>query len=186
MYLTLIRQWSLLFVLGSFLTSLSSSAEPQKGSPSAPIPPPGLLVDVGGWRLHLYCTGEAKSSDPTVILEAGTGDFSVEWSLVQPKLATFVRVCSYDRAGTGWSELGPHPRTMHQIVYELHVLLDKAGVRAPYVLVGQSYGGWLVRLYASKYRSEVVGMVLVDGGFDNPWRMVWSMGSLFVSRSWHW
>jgi pimeloyl-ACP methyl ester carboxylesterase len=61
---------------------------------------------------------------------------------------------------------------MHQIVYELHVLLDKAGVRPPYLLVGQSYGGWLVRLYASKYRSEVAGMVLVDGGFDNPWRMV--------------
>lgn len=107
-----------------------------------------------------------------MILEAGLGDFSVEWSLVQPKLATFVRVCSYDRAGTGWSDVGPHPRTMHQIVYELHTLLGKAGVRPPYVLVGHSYGGWLVRLYGSKYRSDVAGMVLIEGGFDNPWRML--------------
>ncbi len=169
---TLIRRWSLLFVLGSFLTNVSSFAEPQAESPAVPITPPGRLVDVGGWHLQLYCTGEASSSQPTVILEAGTGDFSVEWNLVQPKLAAFVRVCSYDRAGTGWSELGPHPRTMHQIVYELHVLLEKAGVRPPYVLVGHSYGGWLVRLYASKYRSDVAGMVLVEGGFDNPWRLV--------------
>jgi pimeloyl-ACP methyl ester carboxylesterase len=169
---TFICRWSLLFVVGSFLTNFSSLAEPQTGSPAAPIPPPGQLVDVGGWSLHLYCTGEAKSSQPTVILEPGTGDFSVEWSLVQPKRAASVRVCSYDRAGDGWSELGPHPRTMHQIAYELHVLLGKAGVRPPYMLVGHSYGGWLVRLYASKYRSDVAGMVLVEGGFDNPWRMV--------------
>ena len=167
-----IRRWSLLFVVGSFLPNFSGFAAPQTGSPSAPTPPPGQLVDVGGWHLHLYCTGEAKSSQPTVVLEAGTGDFSVEWSLVQPKLAAFVRVCSYDRAGTGWSGLGPHPRTMHQIVYELHVLLEKAGVRPPYVLVGHSYGGWLVRLYVSQYRSDVAGMILVEGGFDNPWRMV--------------
>jgi pimeloyl-ACP methyl ester carboxylesterase len=144
----------------------------QTTSTPAPFPPPGQLIDIGGWRLHLYCTGDAKPSQPTVILEAGKGDFSSEWNLVQPKLATFGRVCSYDRAGTGWSDLGPHPRTMRQIVYELHVLLEKAGVPPPYVLVGHSYGGWLVRLYASTYRSEVAGMVLVEGGFDNPWRLV--------------
>src|SRR5262252_103363 len=100
-----------------------------------PFPPPGRLVDVGGWRLHINCTGEARASQPTVILEAGAGDFSVEWSLVQPGMARFARVCSYDRAGMGWSDLGPHPRTMHQIVYELHTLLDRGGVRPPYVLV---------------------------------------------------
>src|SRR5262249_16385515 len=80
-----------------------------------PFPPPGKLVDVGGWRLHLNCTGEARASQPTVILEAGVGDFSVEWSLVQPGVAKFARVCSYDRAGDGWSDLGPHPRTLRQI-----------------------------------------------------------------------
>src|SRR5215475_9428199 len=137
-----------------------------------PFPPPGKLVDVGGWRLHLNCTGEARASQPTVILEAGVGDFSVEWSLVQPGVAKFARVCSYDRAGDGWSDLGPHPRTFHQIVYELHTLLDKAGVKPPLALVGHSYGGWLVRLYASTYPADVVGMALVEAGADNPWRML--------------
>jgi pimeloyl-ACP methyl ester carboxylesterase len=135
-----------------------------------PLPPPGKLVDVGGWRLHINCTGEGPASQPTVVLESGIGDFSVEWSLVQPGVAKFARVCSYDRAGDGWSELGPHPRTMHQIVYELHTLLNKAGVKPPLVLVGHSYGGWLVRLYASTYPADVAGMVLVEPGIDNPWR----------------
>jgi pimeloyl-ACP methyl ester carboxylesterase len=137
-----------------------------------PFPPPGKLVDVGGWRLHLNCTGKARASQPTVILEAGVGDFSVEWSLVQPDVSKFARVCSYDRAGDGWSDLGPHPRTLRQIVYELHTLLDKGSVKPPLVLVGHSYGGWLVRLYASTYRAEVAGMVLVEAGADNPWRML--------------
>jgi pimeloyl-ACP methyl ester carboxylesterase len=101
-------------------------------------------------------------------LESGSGDFPVEWSLVQPGAAKFARVCSYDRAGDGWSDLGPHPRTLHQIVYELHTLLDTAGVKAPLVLVGHSYGGWLVRLYASTYPADVDGIVLVEAGVDNP------------------
>src|SRR6266487_2906357 len=84
-----------------------------------PYPAPGRLIDVGGWRLHLNCTGRASQSQPTVILESGIGDFSVEWSLVQPGVASLTRVCSYDRAGDGWSDVGPHPRTMRQIVYEL-------------------------------------------------------------------
>jgi pimeloyl-ACP methyl ester carboxylesterase len=137
-----------------------------------PFPPPGKLVDVGGWRLHLNCTGEVSATQPTVILEAGNGDFSVEWSLVQPGVSKFARVCSYDRGGDGWSELGPHPRTFRQIVYELHTLLDKAGVKSPFVLVGHSYGGALVRLYASTYPEQVVGMVLVEAGADNPWRLM--------------
>jgi pimeloyl-ACP methyl ester carboxylesterase len=144
----------------------------QSESTSPPFPPPGKLVDVGGWRLHLNCTGEALASQPTVILEPGVGDFSVEWSLVQPGVAKFARVCSYDRAGDGWSELGPHPRTLRQIVYELHTLLDKAGVKPPLVLVGHSYGGWLVRLYASTYKADVVGMVLVEAGADDPRRFL--------------
>src|SRR5438105_1490520 len=106
------------------LTTLSYAQTPIDSVP--PFPPPGRLVDVGGWRLHLNCTGTPDKSQPTVVLEAGIGDFSVEWSLVQPDVARFARVCSYDRAGDGWSDLGPHPRTMHQIVYELHTLLDKA------------------------------------------------------------
>jgi pimeloyl-ACP methyl ester carboxylesterase len=129
-----------------------------------PSPSPGRLVDIGGWRLHLNCTGEAVAGQPTVVLEAGIGAFSVEWVLLQPRVAPFARVCSYDRAGVGWSELGPAPRTRHQMVFELHTLLEKAGERAPYLLVGQSFGGSVVRLYATVYRSEVAGMVLVDTG----------------------
>jgi pimeloyl-ACP methyl ester carboxylesterase len=154
-----------------FMVLPAAALNQKEGSPP-PFPPPGKLIDVGGWRLHLNCAGEAHAPEPTVILEAGAGDFSVEWSLVQPEVAKFARVCSYDRAGDGWSDLGPHPRTFHQIVYELHTLLEKANVKPPLVLVGHSYGGWLVRLYASTYPADVVGMVLVEAGADNPWRMM--------------
>jgi pimeloyl-ACP methyl ester carboxylesterase len=120
----------------------------------------------------LNCTGVEKPSQPTVILEAGLGDFSVEWSLVQPRVAASARVCSYDRAGSGWSDMGPMPRTMRQITFELHTLLATAGIRPPYVLVGQSYGGVLVRLFATTYPDDVAGMVLVDGGRLNPLRFI--------------
>src|SRR5215831_16413900 len=113
-----------------------------------PFPAPGRLIDVGGWWLHLNCSGQAKPSRATVILEAGAGDFSVDWSLVQPLVAPFARACSYDRAGAGWSDLGPRPRTMRQQVWELHALLEHAGEKPPFVLVGHSYGGWLARLSA--------------------------------------
>src|SRR5689334_6248989 len=137
-----------------------------------PFSPPGQLIDIGGWHLHLNCTGSSRASQPTVVLESGIGDFSVEWSLVQPGVAKFARVCSYDRAGDGWSEMGPHPRTFHQIAYELHTLLDKASVKPPLILVGHSYGGGLVRQYQSIYPSEVAGIVLVEGGIDNPRRLM--------------
>jgi pimeloyl-ACP methyl ester carboxylesterase len=150
----------------------TSAASAQVASTTPPFPAPGRLIDIGGWRLHLNCTGEAKSQQPTVILEAGIGDFSVEWSLVQPSVAKFARVCSYDRADDGWSDYGPSPRTMHQIVYEVHTLLAKAGERPPYVLVGHSYGGWLVRLYTATYPSDVRGMVLVEAGADDPVRVL--------------
>ena len=169
------RTSSLVLVRAALLLLLALQAAivlAQSESTPPPFPPPGKLVDAGGWRLHLNCTGDARPSQPTVILEAGKGDFSVEWSLVQTGVAKFARVCSYDRAGDGWSDLGPHPRTFHQIVYELHTLLDKAGVKGPFVLVGHSYGGWLVRLYASTYPAEVAGMVLVEGGADNPRRLL--------------
>lgn len=156
--------------LVSLFVSAPASAQITDRPP--PLPPPGRMVDIGGWRLHLNCTGEPRPGEPAVILEAGVGDFSVEWTLVQPGVSRFARVCSYDRAGDGWSELGPHPRTFRQIVYELHTLLERAGERPPYVMVGHSYGGWLVRTYQAAYPEEVAGMVLVEAGADNPWRMV--------------
>jgi pimeloyl-ACP methyl ester carboxylesterase len=159
------RLWFFWFFASTLISGGMVVAEDQAAR--CPIPAPGKLVDVGGWKLHINCTGEkAKPSDPTVILEAGLGDFSVEWSLVQPGIAKFARVCSYDRAGDGLSELGPHPRTFRQIVYELHTLLRNADIKPPFVLVGHSYGGWLVRLYESTYPEEVVGMVLVEAGAD--------------------
>lgn len=131
-----------------------------------PLPPPGRLVDLGGWRVHLNCTGERSARQPTVILEAGAGGFSVDWSLVQPQVAKFARVCSYDRAGLGWSDLGPRPRTLHQIVWELHTLLDKGGERPPYLFVGHSYGGIIGRQYAFTYPKQIVGLVLEESGHE--------------------
>jgi pimeloyl-ACP methyl ester carboxylesterase len=128
-------------------------------SDEKPPSPPGRLVDVGGYRLHLWSMGKGS---PTVVLDAGMGDFSFTWGLVQPEVAKFTRVCSYDRAGSAWSDAGPTPRTMKQEVHELRVLLRRAGIRPPYVMVGASYGGLLSRLYARNYPGEVAGMVLVD------------------------
>ena len=122
-------------------------------------PAPGQLVDVNGHKTHLYCTGEGS---PTVILAAGLDDFSIFWSKVQPEISKSTRVCSYDRAGLGWSEASTNPRTSGNMVKELHTLLVNANVGDPYVLVGHSFGGALVRLYAHDYPDEVVGMVLVD------------------------
>lgn len=159
-------------LLALMIYSFAPSAQAQGHGAPPPFPALGRLVDIGGWRLHLNCTGESRAGQPTVILEAGLGDFSVEWSLVQPGVSNFARVCSYDRAGDGWSELGPHPRTFRQIVYELHTLLQLAGEQPPYLMVGHSYGGWLVRLYQATYPSEVSGMVLVEAGASDPWRLM--------------
>jgi pimeloyl-ACP methyl ester carboxylesterase len=113
--------------------------------------------------LHLFCTGQGS---PTVILSPGSGDFSFDWALVQPKVAKMTRVCSYDRGGEAWSDLGPLPRTVSQEVFDLHCALAKAGISAPYLLVGHSSGGTVVRLFAATYPKEVVGMVLVDGSHE--------------------
>jgi hypothetical protein len=99
-------------------------------------PAPGKLIDVGGYRLHLDCTGTSRPGSPTVILEAAFATTSVVWSKVQPGVASFARVCSYDRAGYGWSDTGPLPRTAGHMVTELHTLLARAGVSGPYVLGG--------------------------------------------------
>jgi pimeloyl-ACP methyl ester carboxylesterase len=122
-------------------------------------PMAGKRFDVGGYKMHIDCTGEGS---PTVILESGLGDTYVSWRTVQPQIAKFTRVCSYDRAGIGYSDSGSQPRTSEVIAGELHALLKAAGVAPPYVLVGHSMGGYDVRLYASLYRNEVAGMVLVD------------------------
>ncbi|RYU93016.1 alpha/beta fold hydrolase [Emticicia agri] len=143
--------------------SLSSTTIAQTKESPRPL---GQLVDIGGWRMHLFGQGSQHTQGPSVILEAGSGDFSFDWALVQAKVAAFAKVYSYDRAGSAWSELGPHPHTMQQNVYNLHMLLHKAQVPKPYVLVGASLGGLLVRLYEQTYPDEVAGLVLVDGGTE--------------------
>ena len=122
-------------------------------------PPPGQMVDVGGYRLHINCTGEGS---PTVVIEAGWGDFSAGWGWVQPEVAKTTRICTYDRAGMGWSEASPLPRTARVFAKELHTLLENANERGPFVLVGHSLGGYTMRVYAHDYPAEVAGLVLVD------------------------
>lgn len=128
-------------------------------------PPPGRLIDVGGHRLHIYCSGVEGA--PTVVMDAGIGECSLGWSLVQPEIAKFARVCTYDRAGLGWSDPSPAARTSEQIVDELHALLMNAGIKPPYVMVGHSFGGLNLRLYASRFPEEVKGLVMVDSAHED-------------------
>ncbi len=124
------------------------------------FPPPGQRVDIGGANLHFTCQGEGA---PTVILEAGLSCTHLDWSRVVPAVAKTTQVIAYDRGGYGWSDPCPGPRTGLRMVEELHILLQKAGVQSPYILVGHSYGGLLVRLLASQYPQEVAAIILVDG-----------------------
>jgi pimeloyl-ACP methyl ester carboxylesterase len=126
-------------------------------------PPPGEMVDVGGYSLHINCVGQGS---PTVILDAGSGLFSAQWVRVQRQVSDTARVCSYDRAGMGWSEMGPQPRDAQQITSEVHTLLNKAGIEGPYVLVGHSFGGMYMQTYAARYPEEVAGVALVDSSTD--------------------
>jgi len=130
-----------------------------EASDAKTYPPPGQLVDVGGHRLHIDCTG---TGSPTVVIEAGLGDWSTGWGFVQPEVAKTTRVCTYDRAGWGWSEPGPLPRDAAQFAKELHTLLQNANIPGPYVMVGHSLGGLGVRVFVHDYASEVAGVVLID------------------------
>jgi pimeloyl-ACP methyl ester carboxylesterase len=125
----------------------------------ADFPAPGQMVDVGGYKLHLHCQG---TGSPTILLEAGQGESSLTWATLQPELAKSTRVCAYDRAGYGWSERSPLPRTVTSMVDELHTLLQRAEIAGPYLLVGHSVGGLNMRLFAQRYPQTVTGMVLLD------------------------
>jgi pimeloyl-ACP methyl ester carboxylesterase len=125
--------------------------------------PTGRLVDLGGHKLHMNCTGRGR---PTVAVENGLGDFSFDWILVQTQVAAFTRICTYDRAGYAWSQPGPKPRTFAQLNLELRDALAKLGEHGPYVLVGHSFGGPAMRIFAALYPHEVAGLVLVDASFE--------------------
>jgi len=137
---------------------LAAHAHAQSPKPP-PYPPPGRLVDIGGYRVHLYCSGEGN---PAVIV-VGAG-FSFDWALVQPEVAKFTRICTYDPSGTAWSDPGP-PLTCASRVNEIHQVLQTAEVKGPYVLVGLSAGALVTRLYASLYPDAVAGVVMVDHAF---------------------
>jgi pimeloyl-ACP methyl ester carboxylesterase len=158
------RLWHVVLLLGVALTLTPPvNAIAQEGAATGAATPglPGDRVDIGGRALFLSCTGTGA---PTVVLEAGGGNTVATWAGVQPEIARFTRVCSYDRAGLGQSDPAPAGvRTVQDSVNDLHALLDAAGFPGPYVLAGHSFGGLIVRLYASQYPDEVAGLVLVDG-----------------------
>jgi pimeloyl-ACP methyl ester carboxylesterase len=132
------------------------------------FPAPGRMIDVGGHRLHLDVRGTDQGA-PTVVLEAGLGSFSSNWHWVHQELAGTTRVVAYDRAGLGWSDRGPRPRDARRIATELHTALKRAGLQPPYLLVGHSFGGLPVRMFADCYRDEVAGMVLADASHPDQW-----------------
>src|SRR5215472_13421804 len=129
-------------------------------------PPPGRLVDLDHHRVHLL---ESGSGSPTIVLEAGLMSTVLSWSSLQRQLSKSYRVVSYDRAGLGWSDLGPMPRTADRIVDELHALLHRAAIPPPYILVGHSFGGLTTPLFATSFPEETAGLVLVDPVVPTEW-----------------
>jgi len=159
------RRWIKRATIGAFLLSVALSltgaiCQALAGAADRRnFPPPGQLVGVGGHRLHVRCSGEGR---PTVVLETGALAMSSLWGWVEPQVAVHTRVCSYDRAGLGWSEPGPEPRDGLHIAKELRALLQIAGEEPPYVLVGHSFGGLLVLVYADQSPEDVAGLLLLD------------------------
>jgi pimeloyl-ACP methyl ester carboxylesterase len=158
----------ILVALGAFLVIATLSGASYQWLATrkelAATPPPGHLVDIGGYRLHLWCTGDGA---PAVILDAGLGGTSAGWGFVQPEVARFTRVCSYDRAGMGYSDPGPSPRTARRIASELAELLARSGMPGPVVLVGESIAGFTVRVFVSDHPERAAGLVLVDASHED-------------------
>jgi pimeloyl-ACP methyl ester carboxylesterase len=158
-------QWTARAVLGLmvFVLALTSAGALYEAMASRRdalhYPPPGRLVDVGGYQVHLLCMGEGS---PTVLLDVWAGGFSAEWAPVQPAVARTTRVCAWDRAGSGWSDLGTHDHTPRAYAVEMEAVLRAGGIPGPYVLVAASYAGRVARLYASQHPEQVVGVVFVD------------------------
>lgn len=152
-------------LLGITYQTISTKVDKNK------YPAPGQLIDVGGYRLHLYCIGDQTNGSPTVILEQGLGGTSPAWALIQPEVAKVTRVCAYDRAGLGWSDPAPRgtPRDGQHVADELHTLLQKANIPGPYVMVGHSSGGLYTLFFAHQYPRDVVGMVLLDSSHPDQW-----------------
>lgn len=154
--------WKLACAAGlAWLGTAGASAQTPPLSPEtlAEFARPHDLIDIGGRRLNLFCMGQGRV---TVLFDAGGSDWSVIWALVQPKLAAKARVCSYDRAGLGYSDPARGPRAPSAIVEDLHALIHAAKLDTPLILVGHSLGGFNVKLYAALYPEDVAGLLLVD------------------------
>jgi pimeloyl-ACP methyl ester carboxylesterase len=139
--------------LGAIYQALATSRDNRK------FLPPGKLIQINGKNLHCQITGKGH---PTVIVDSGTGGTHLDWQLVQPEVAKFTKILTYDRAGYGWSAISSEPRTAEQVVSELRQLLREVEIEPPYIFVGMSLGGLFSRLFAYHYPEEVAGMVLVD------------------------
>ena len=150
-----------LCVLGAIYQLIGSARDRRRYKPI------GRMISLGTHRLHVVTAG---SGTPTVVFEAALGASSISWSLVQPKIAELTGTLAYDRAGMGFSELGPEPRTAQRIVDEMHAMLEASRVPKPYLLIGHSYGGMTCRLFAAQFPNDVAGMVLLDPADPNTWK----------------
>src|SRR5262245_53474602 len=153
-----------------FMASMSSSIAPgtrssgrrignNHGSRTMAHSLPGRMVEVGGVRFHVIATGRGR---PSIVLEAALGASALSWSLVQPAIANLAQAVSYDRAGFGWSDPAPGARTAGRIATELRELLQRAAIEPPFLLVGHSFGGLVIRVFAARHRPEVAGLLFVD------------------------
>src|SRR5437868_14765837 len=165
------KQIQMFLPLAVLISTVAVSGQQGASSGSSPADlvygRPGQLVSVNGFRLNLYCMG---SGSPTVVFDSGWGDWAPAWSKVQPEIAKWTRACSYDRAGTGFSDPGPMPRTSVHIAEELRTALHHAGIGGSYILVGSAFGGDNVRTFADPFMEQVPGRVLdyADPKLDGP------------------
>jgi pimeloyl-ACP methyl ester carboxylesterase len=164
---------SIVMMAGAAPASAQAQGAPSSQSQPSTVPAafvkpqaPGRLIDVGGRRLHILCKGVAAG--PTVIFEAGLSQYTANstYGGAQEAIASFARVCTYDRAGLGWSDPAPQGWTQAGMVADLHALLAAAGEPGPYVIVAHSMGGLLARTYARTYRDDVAGLILLDATSD--------------------
>ncbi|MDT8310632.1 MAG: alpha/beta hydrolase [Methylophaga sp.] len=127
-------------------------------------PAPGERYDIGGYQVHIHCVGKGS---PTVIVDVGLGDDSTDWLPVQAGVSANSRICVFDRPGYGWSDFGPQPRNSMRIAYELEMLLARAEIKPPYIMVGHSFGGYNIRVFTASNPDKVKGMVLVDASHED-------------------
>jgi pimeloyl-ACP methyl ester carboxylesterase len=161
MYLSLSKKNNIFIAILAFIAFSFSSAKAETS-----VKPTGKLVNLGYAKMHLICLGKGG---PTVILDAGAGGWSIHWFEVQKELSKFTRVCSYDRLGLGWSDLGEMPRTVRKDAQDLHQLLQKSGEKAPFILAGHSYGGYIARVYYDMFPENIAGIALIDSAHEKQW-----------------